>query len=96
MTTHQISLQNDLSGVFEKYFDEGHSQALINDLEERIRKFSIAIQLKYGYYAVLRKTQSEIDPSIWIFYVDIREAGQSYVFTTNGIICEVQIYKEAF
>ncbi len=79
--------------LFDKLYDKESCKNFAKMIEEKVRKFSIAIQMKYGYDVVLRKTKAD-DDNGWIFYADIREARQSYVFITNGYIVEYKHYKE--
>lgn len=73
--------------------DAVSSEAFKKGMEEKIRKFGVAIQEREGYHVVLRKQHVEGE-DITVYYVDIREAKQSYVFLLNDFQVEFQIHRE--
>lgn len=81
--------------IFDTYLDETSSHNFRKMIKEKIREFSVAIQLRTGYHVLLRKQQSKSERDTEILYVDIRQAKQSYVFILTDHDCEYHLYREA-
>lgn len=78
--------------VFERYFDQGSSEAWRKKIREKIRQFGIEIKLRTGYDFLLRREKSF--DGIDIFSVDVVAARQRHVFIVNDFMVEYQIHKE--
>lgn len=97
MSFRQLSVdqgEGKPQGVFEVCYDQQSSKAWKQKIVSKIQQFSVAIRKQSGYAVLLRKEYDPLD-DIEVYYVQIPQAKQVYVFILNDFMCEVQIQKEA-
>ncbi|XAO54266.1 hypothetical protein [Yersinia phage vB_YenM_P778] len=77
-----------LHSEFERFINVATAERFRDDMKQKIRQFSVAIQQKYGYSVVNRLERAlEVDT----YQLHVTQAGQVWTFTVTDTTIEYQI-----